>query len=113
MAYVSARYMPDDPLALPGAPKQVQATDDSDPPIVWSLTEDSDVGDWLDYLARGGVIDPYEPTPQEKLAAVMAERAEVPVAQPEVVYDIQYIYTELESLNARVTALEQAATPEE
>ena len=91
MPYVSAHYMPDDPLALPGAPKQVQATDDQDPPQVWSLTEDSQVGDWLRYIEEGGVIDPVP----EEIAAKPA---------PEPPRDI---YAELDDLNARVTALEE------
>ena len=56
MPYVSAQYMPPDPMALPGAPRQVQAIDDQG--VVWSLTEDSQVGDWLRYIEEGGTIDP-------------------------------------------------------
>lgn len=58
MPYVSAKYMPIDPLALPGAPRQVQATDDEG--TVWSLAEDSQVGDWLRYLDEGGTIAPAD-----------------------------------------------------
>jgi hypothetical protein len=56
MPYVSAQYQPPDPM-VPPEPKQVIATDEQG--VKYSLTEDSQVGDWLDYLARGGTIDPY------------------------------------------------------
>ena len=54
MPYVSARYapLPD----IPGAQQQVVATDDQG--AEWHLTEDSQVGDWLRYIERGGTIDP-------------------------------------------------------
>lgn len=61
MPYVSAKYMPIDPLALPDAPRQVQATDDLG--ALWALAEDSEVGDWVRYLDEGGTIDPPDPTP--------------------------------------------------
>jgi hypothetical protein len=31
----------------------------------WFLTEDSQVGDWLTYVAEGGTVSPYE-APQEE-----------------------------------------------
>lgn len=63
MPFVSAKYAPPPPpeaLALlpAGGPKQVQATDDQG--VVWSLTEDSQVGDWLRYIEDGGTIEPAE-----------------------------------------------------
>jgi hypothetical protein len=63
MPYVSARYAPPPPpgmetMQAPDAPKQVLATDDQG--VEWSLTEDSQVGDWLRYLEEGGTITPYE-----------------------------------------------------
>lgn len=61
MAFVSARYMPNDPIALPDASQQVQAIDDQG--VHWSLTEDSQLGDWVEYLANGGMIDPYVAPP--------------------------------------------------
>lgn len=63
MPYVSAKYMPPDPIEPPGAPKQIQAVDEQG--LVWSLAEDSQVGDWLEYIANGGTIAPMdEPVPQ-------------------------------------------------
>jgi hypothetical protein len=61
MPYVSAKYMPPDPIAPPDASRQIQAVDDQG--LVWSFTEDSQVGDWLRYLEEGGTIDPVEPQP--------------------------------------------------
>lgn len=61
MPYVSAKYAQPDPIAPPGAAKQVLAIDDQG--AVWSLTEDSQVGDWLDYIANGGTIEPAEEPP--------------------------------------------------
>lgn len=66
MPYVSAKYMPTDPLALPGSPRQVQATDDQG--AIWSLTEDSQVGDWVRYLDEGGTIAPPDPPPPTPVA---------------------------------------------
>jgi hypothetical protein len=60
MPYISARYAPPDetmPQSL-GAPKRVIATDDQG--VKWWLTEDSQVGDWLTYVADGGEITPYD-----------------------------------------------------
>ena len=58
MPYVSAMFAPPDPT-IPVEPgkRMVIATDDNG--VVWRLTEDSQVGDWLDYVASGGTIDPY------------------------------------------------------
>ncbi len=58
MPYVSAKYMPNDLIAPPNAPRQIQAVDDQG--VVWALTEDSQVGDWLRYLEEGGTIAPAE-----------------------------------------------------
>lgn len=62
MPYVSAKYAQPDPIAPPGAAKQVLAIDDQG--AVWSLTEDSQVGDWLRFKEDGGEVTPYQP-PQE------------------------------------------------
>jgi hypothetical protein len=56
MAYISARYMPADPIAPPGASRNIQAVDTEG--LIWSFTEDSQVGDWLRYLEEGGTIEP-------------------------------------------------------
>ena len=90
MPYVSAKYMPDPPLARPGAPKQIQAIDEQGQ--IWSLTEDSQVGDWLRYIEEGGTIDPIDTT-QTKPApgpgpAPLPAPIGVPRAQPDVVYDM-------------------------
>jgi hypothetical protein len=60
MPYVSARYAPPDEIMpqMPGASKRVIATDDQG--IEWWLTEDSQVGDWLTYVAEGGKVTPYD-----------------------------------------------------
>lgn len=59
MPYVSAKYGHPDPIAPPTAPKPVFATDDQG--LIWSLNENSQVGDWVDYIANGGTIDPADP----------------------------------------------------
>ena len=64
MAYVSAKYVPNDPIAPPDAPRQIHALDDQG--VVWSLTEDSQVGDWLRYLEEGGTIEPMAPLPPDE-----------------------------------------------
>ena len=74
-------------MMLPDAPKQIQAVDDQG--AVWSLTEDSQVGDWLRYIEDGGTIDPYVPD-------AAAKPAEPP----------RDLYAEIDDLEARVTALE-------
>ena len=56
MPYVSARYMSPPPGMPPAAEPQVVATDENG--TEWFLTEDSQVGDWQQYLANGGTIDP-------------------------------------------------------
>ena len=63
MPYVAAMYGPPPPpemvALLPvGGAAQVQALDEQGQ--VWSLTEDSQVGDWLRYVQEGGTIDPYD-----------------------------------------------------
>jgi len=60
MPYVSARYQTRSPIDLPDSPRPVEATDDQG--VKWALREDSQVGDWLEYIANGGTIDP-EPEP--------------------------------------------------
>jgi len=54
MAYVSAQYQPPDPMMPPGGPRQIKAIDDQG--VEWSLTEDSQVGDWLRYIKEGGTV---------------------------------------------------------
>lgn len=63
MPYVSARYQPPDPLALPGSPRQILAVDEQGQE--WALREDSEEGQWLEYIANGGTIDPA-PEPKEE-----------------------------------------------
>lgn len=95
MPYVSAKYLPANPLT-PDAPKQVEATDDEGQK--WVMTEASQVGDWLRYLEEGGTIAPAEepaPEPETKPApesVPMPQPVEsdgtVPRAQPDMVYDM-------------------------
>jgi hypothetical protein len=103
MAYVSARYVPETPMPESAGTKEavarpIEAIDDQG--LKWSFREDSQVGDWLEYLNNGGTIDPMTP---EELA-----RSKITPPPP------RDIYAELDDLNARVTALELAvpyATP--
>lgn len=68
MPYVSARYMPVSPIEIPGQlARPVQAIDHEG--TVWSLREDSQVGDWLDFLASGGLIAAMEEPVGENLPA--------------------------------------------
>lgn len=62
MPYVSAKYLPLDPLMPEGSPRPVQAVDAQG--IIWVLQEDSQVGDWLDYIRNGGVIEQADPVPE-------------------------------------------------
>jgi hypothetical protein len=62
MPYVSAKYLPLDPMMPEGAPRQVQAIDTQG--LVWAMNEDSLVGDWLEYIANGGAIEPADPVPE-------------------------------------------------
>ena len=88
MPYVSAKYMLPGPLDTPEMPRNVQAIDAEGQ--IWSLREDSQVGDWLRYLEEGGAIAPMdaqpEPQPQPKPAPLPTQPTEVPQAQPEVLY---------------------------
>lgn len=62
--FVSAKFIKD---PMTGATDTlIEAIDDHDPPRVWSVPGmDCDVGDWKDYLARGGTVEPYvEPQTQ-------------------------------------------------
>ena len=73
MPYVSCMYAPPDPLQAEPKPAGQQAiTCVDDQGRVWWLTEDSQVGDWLDYVANGGTVEPY--------AAPETQPAEVPEA---------------------------------
>ena len=60
MPYVSCRYGPPPSPEVPQ--QQIICTDDYDQQ--WWLFEDCQVGDWIDYVAAGGTVDPYEP-PEE------------------------------------------------
>jgi hypothetical protein len=55
--------------AKPAGQRRITCTDDQG--RVWWLSEDSEVGDWLDYVAKGGAVEPYaapetQPTATEK-----------------------------------------------
>jgi hypothetical protein len=58
----------------------------------WALAEDSQVGDWLTYIAEGGTIDPYvepeippAPEPEPEPAP---EPEPTPRAEPDVTYGV-------------------------
>lgn len=58
MAYVSARYAPL-PKLIPepeGTPRSVLVIDQDGQE--WCLRENSEVGDWLEFKAKGGQIEP-------------------------------------------------------
>jgi hypothetical protein len=61
MPYVSAKYMPPSPLDNPDMPRAISAVDETG--AVWSLREDSQVGDWLRYIEEGGTIEPADEPP--------------------------------------------------
>jgi hypothetical protein len=67
MPYVSCMYAPPDPLqAEPKPAGQQSITCIDDQGNTWWLTEDSQVGDWLEFQARGGTVEPYvAPEPPE------------------------------------------------
>ena len=98
MAYVSARYAPLSilPEGFDPPPQMVIATTDSEPSQECYLTEDSQEGDWLRYIEAGGTIDPAEEPlePQQPNEPSLPERD---------------YGAEIDALDARVTALENAA----
>lgn len=59
MPYVSAKYMPRGELDLPNSARPIQAVDHDG--LIWSFREDSQVGDWLEYIKSGGKIDDEDP----------------------------------------------------
>jgi hypothetical protein len=61
MSYVACQYAPPDPLeseAKPAGQRRITCLDDQGK--VWWLSEDSEVGDWLEFVAKGGTVEPYE-----------------------------------------------------
>ena len=61
MPYVSCMYAPPEPLDAepkPAGQRRITCVDDQG--RTWWLTEDSVVGDWLEYKAKGGKVDPYQ-----------------------------------------------------
>lgn len=63
MAYVSCRYGP--PPELEIDVQQIICTDEAG--MDWSLPPDCQVGDWLRFVAAGGIVDPYEPPPDPEV----------------------------------------------
>jgi hypothetical protein len=59
--YVSCMYAPPDPEMdenlKTGENARITCTDDQG--RVWWLSEDSQVGDWLEFVAQGGTVEPY------------------------------------------------------
>jgi hypothetical protein len=62
MPYVSCSYAPPDPTGMGietkmGENARITCIDDND--VTWWLTEDSEVGDWLEFKSKGGTVEPY------------------------------------------------------
>ena len=80
MPYVSCMYAPPDPTGMMGVETKegenarITCIDDQD--RVWHLTEDSLVGDYLDFLEAGGTIEPAEEIVQPDLDMVDARMVE-------------------------------------
>jgi hypothetical protein len=75
MPYISCRYAPPDPTGLMGEDlkqgENARITCIDDQGRTWWLTEDSQVGDWLEYKQKGGEVTPYveietQPAPEEE-----------------------------------------------
>lgn len=65
MPYVSAKFVKD-PLTS-DTDRLIEAIDDIG--RVWSVPGmDCDVGDWVEYLAAGGSVEPYQDEPATKPA---------------------------------------------
>jgi len=66
MSYVSCMYAPFVPeidTAREAGSYRIICTDEQG--REWHLTEDSDIGAWLEFKANGGTVDPYiEPVPE-------------------------------------------------
>jgi hypothetical protein len=61
MPYVSCAFAPPDPLQAepkPAGERAITCIDDHG--RTWWLTEDSQVGDWLEYV-KGGTVEPAAP----------------------------------------------------
>jgi hypothetical protein len=61
MPYVSCMYAPEDPMESepkPAGQRRIACTDDQG--RVWWLSEDSQVGDWLEFKQGGGTVEPYD-----------------------------------------------------
>ena len=73
MPYVSCMYAPPDETGMMGAETKegenarICCTDDQG--RLWWLSEDSQVGDWLTYVADGGTVEAYD---EEAFAALSA-----------------------------------------
>jgi hypothetical protein len=61
VSYVSCQYAPPDPELdanlKQGESARITCVDEQG--RTWWLTEDSQVGDWLEYKANGGGVEPY------------------------------------------------------
>ena len=63
MPYVSCMVTapdPDELEAKPAGERHITCIDEQG--RTWWLTEDSQVGDWLEYVANGGTVEPYNAT---------------------------------------------------
>jgi hypothetical protein len=65
--YISCAYAPPDSLQpKPAGQRAITCIDENGQQ--WFLTEDSQVGDWLEFLKAGGIVEPYVATPEAKPA---------------------------------------------
>ena len=99
MPYVSCMYAPPDETGMMGEEltegENARITCIDDQGRTWWLSEDSTVGDYLAFIEAGGTIDPAPPPPLMPPPAIVV---------PERDYG-----AEIDALEARVTALENAA----
>ena len=92
--YVSCMVAAPDPMIEP-EPKPVgqrRITCIDEQGRTWWLSEDSAVGDWLEYVANGGTVDEAPPPPI--------------MPPPEITAPERDYGAEIDALDARVTALE-------
>jgi hypothetical protein len=99
MPYVSCQYAPSDPTGfLPEG--RITCIDDNG--TVWHLSEDSQVGDYLAFIADGGTIDPAEIPLEPGTPGGPA----LPVPERDYGAEIDALDARVTMLEARVLALE-------
>jgi hypothetical protein len=66
MPYVSCQYAPPDPMeAEPKAEGERRITCIDEQGRTWWLTDSSQVGDWLEFVEKGGTVEPYVAADEE------------------------------------------------